>query len=213
MDVPPSPTIYIKNLNDRIQKEELRRTLYGLFSQFGGILDVVALKTNKMRGQAFIVFKDVGCASNALRSMQKFPLFDKPMSIQYAKAKSYATMKEDGTLQKHLAQQRKAKQSSADTNGEPPAKMIKMTPVATASEGTNNTIVYCSNLPQETTKEMLLALFGELKGLVEVRLVEGRPDIAFVEFSTEQEAGIAISALDGFQVDAEHKMSVAFAKK
>jgi U2 small nuclear ribonucleoprotein B'' len=84
---------------------ELRRTLYGLFSQFGGILDVVALKTPKMRGQAFIVFKvrmggreaaraqqqqpaasharenaqNVGCASNALRSMQDFPLFGKNM--------------------------------------------------------------------------------------------------------------------------------------
>lgn len=36
---------------------DLRRTLYGLCSQFGPILDVVARKTKKTRGQAFVVFR------------------------------------------------------------------------------------------------------------------------------------------------------------
>ena len=36
---------------------ELRRAMYSLFSQYGAILDVVAQKTLKMRGQAFIAFR------------------------------------------------------------------------------------------------------------------------------------------------------------
>lgn len=32
-----------------------------------------------MRGQAFVVFKDISSATNALRSMQGFPFYDKPM--------------------------------------------------------------------------------------------------------------------------------------
>ena len=32
-----------------------------------------------MRGQAFIVFRDIGSATNALRQMQGFPFYDKPM--------------------------------------------------------------------------------------------------------------------------------------
>lgn len=32
-----------------------------------------------MRGQAFVVFKDIASATNALRSMQGFPFYDKPM--------------------------------------------------------------------------------------------------------------------------------------
>ena len=40
---------------------ELRRSLYFLFSQYGAVLDVVALKTPKMRGQAFVVFKVKAC--------------------------------------------------------------------------------------------------------------------------------------------------------
>jgi len=62
-----------------IPHAELKKSLYAIFSQFGPILDIVALKTFKMRGQAFVVFKDISSATNALRSMQGFPFYDKPM--------------------------------------------------------------------------------------------------------------------------------------
>ena len=39
----------------------------------------MALKTLKMRGQAFVVFREISSATNALRSMQGFPFYDKPM--------------------------------------------------------------------------------------------------------------------------------------
>ena len=58
---------------------ELKKSLYAIFSQFGQILDIVALKSLKMRGQAFVIFKDINSATNALRSMQGFPFYDKPM--------------------------------------------------------------------------------------------------------------------------------------
>ena len=43
----------------RINKDELKKSLYAAFSQFGPILDIVALKTFRMRGQAFVVFFDL----------------------------------------------------------------------------------------------------------------------------------------------------------
>lgn len=58
---------------------ELKKSLYAIFSQFGQILDIVALKTLKMRGQAFVIFKEINSASKALQSMQGFPFYDKPM--------------------------------------------------------------------------------------------------------------------------------------
>jgi U2 small nuclear ribonucleoprotein B'' len=50
-----------------------------MFSQFGKIVDVVALKTYRLRGQAWVVFADVAAATNALRQMQGFPFFEKPI--------------------------------------------------------------------------------------------------------------------------------------
>jgi RNA recognition motif-containing protein len=50
-----------------------------MFSQFGKILDVVAHKTLRMRGQAWVVFADVAAATNAKNTMQGFPFFEKPI--------------------------------------------------------------------------------------------------------------------------------------
>lgn len=58
---------------------ELKKSLYAIFSQFGQILDILVARTLKMKGQAFVIFKEVNSASNALRSMQGFPFYDKPM--------------------------------------------------------------------------------------------------------------------------------------
>lgn len=97
MDIRPSHTIYINNLNEKIKKDELKKSLYAIFSQFGQILDIVALKTLKMRGQAFIIFKEIASATNALRTMQGFPFYDKPMRINYAKTESDVIAKAKGT--------------------------------------------------------------------------------------------------------------------
>ncbi|KAG8199310.1 hypothetical protein JTE90_011777 [Oedothorax gibbosus] len=98
MDIRPNNSIYVSNLNEKVKKDELRKSLYYIFSQFGEIADVVALKTQKMRGQAFIAFKDINCSTNALRCMQGFPFYDKPMKIQYAKSDSNAIAKQKGTF-------------------------------------------------------------------------------------------------------------------
>ena len=58
---------------------ELKKSLYAIFSQFGQILDILVSRIMKMRGQAFVIFKEVTSATNALRSMQGFPFYDKPM--------------------------------------------------------------------------------------------------------------------------------------
>jgi RNA recognition motif-containing protein len=108
MDVPPNQTIYVGNLYEKLPKEgmnyvtfifscelckiydvrnadrndltaELKKCMYAMFSQFGRIVDVVALKTLRLRGQAWVVFSDVSAATNALRTMQGFPFFDKPI--------------------------------------------------------------------------------------------------------------------------------------
>uniref|UniRef100_A0A8B9YXQ9 RRM domain-containing protein n=1 Tax=Buteo japonicus TaxID=224669 RepID=A0A8B9YXQ9_9AVES len=58
---------------------ELKKSLYAIFSQFGQILDILVSCSLKMRGQAFIIFKEISSATNALCSMQGFPFYNKPM--------------------------------------------------------------------------------------------------------------------------------------
>jgi len=77
---PPNQTLYINNLpSAKLQKADLRISLYALFSTYGPVLDVVALKTTKMRGQAHIVFRDIQAATQAMRALQGFDFFGKEM--------------------------------------------------------------------------------------------------------------------------------------
>ncbi|XP_016418446.1 U1 small nuclear ribonucleoprotein A-like isoform X3 [Sinocyclocheilus rhinocerous] len=107
-------TIYINNLNEKINKDELKKSLYAIFSQFGQILDILVSPTLKMRGQAFVIFKEINSASNALRSMQGFPFYDKPMRIQYAKQDSDIIAKMKGTYVERDRKKEKKKPKAPD---------------------------------------------------------------------------------------------------
>ncbi|KAL8450288.1 hypothetical protein Emag_003311 [Eimeria magna] len=90
-DVVPNPTLYCKNLNDRVQLSDLVACLYECFSAYGLVLDVVAGR--KIRGQAFVVFSELSSATAALRGLQGKEFLGKPLHLSYAKTKSDAYLK------------------------------------------------------------------------------------------------------------------------
>jgi len=231
-DLTPKQTLYINNLNERIKKEELRKSLYAMFSQFGIVLDVVALKTLKMRGQAFVVFRDVASATNAMRVLQNFPLYDKQMKIGYAKAKSDAIAKLDGTyverVKQQRAQKRKAEEEAlkeAELKKQKLAKEGKLEKkrkkeTEEVQTGTlqpkalpPNKVLFVENLPEQANDLMLGMLFQQFQGFKEVRMVPGKQGIAFVEFETEADATVAMAGLQHFKVTPTHLMVISYAKK
>jgi RNA recognition motif-containing protein len=238
MDIRPNNTIYINNLNEKIKKEELKKSLYAIFSQFGQILDIIAMKTLKMRGQAFVIFKEINSATNALRSMQGFPFYEKPMRINYSKTDSDVISKMKGTFIERPKINRKAgaeeaakkkkKQDKENLRPRPAAPpqpavmapapvMTQALPVQTqqgaALDQAPNSILFLTNLAEETTEIMLYTLFNQFPGYKEVRLVPGRHDIAFVEFENEVQSSSARDALQGFKITPTHGMKISFAKK
>lgn len=76
-----------------------------------------------------------------------------------------------------------------------------------------NSILFLTNLPEETNEAMLTLLFNQFPGFKEVRLIPGRSDIAFVEFDNEYLSTTAKEALNGFNLSPTHKMRITFAKK
>jgi RNA recognition motif-containing protein len=90
------PSVYVRNLDERIQLEELTEALREIFGEFGNIIDIVAKQSLKRKGQAFIVYDDVESATRAIEEIQGFELFDKPMTLEYARTKSDATVKLEG---------------------------------------------------------------------------------------------------------------------
>ncbi|KAG2552599.1 U2 small nuclear ribonucleoprotein B'' [Panicum virgatum] len=227
-DIPPNQTIYVNNLNEKVKKEELKRSLYALCSQYGRILDVVALKTQKLRGQAWVVFSEITAATNAFRGLQDFDFYGKKMRVQYAKTKSDCIAKEDGTYapkekrkkQEEKAAEKKRRAEEAQQSG-PNA--------STQSNGTGyqasrlskvsqehlppNNILFIQNLPDQTTSMMLQILFQQYPGFREVRMIAAKPGIAFVEFEDDSQSHIAMQALQGFKITPENPMAISYAKK
>jgi len=243
MDIRPNHTIYINNLNEKIKKDELKKSLYAIFSQFGQILDIVASKTLKGRGQAFVIFKDINSATNALRSMQGFPFYDKPMRIQYSKRDSDVIAKMKGTFVERPKKKRREEEDdklvtktkkklgqkpgpmaiqpakTGATPGVTPLMSMQTpqpaapAPPAVIPEQPPHYILFLTNLPEETNEMMLSMLFNQFPGFKEVRLVPGRHDIAFVEFETEVQSSAARDALQGFKITPNNAMKISFAKK
>ena len=57
----------------------LKQSLRSLFKSYGEIVDVVAHTNLRMRGQAFVSFKDKDIAAKARKEVTGFPLYGKPM--------------------------------------------------------------------------------------------------------------------------------------
>ena len=193
-----------------------------LCSQFGAVLDVVAQKTSKMRGQAFVVFQHLTSASVAMQKLQGFDFYGKPMRLSYCKSKSDAVAKEDGSfVPKH---KRKAVNPAADfkqpQKKDKPAPGVADEPAAAedemeedAEEQPPNKILFLQRLPVEVNEMMLQALFKQFQGLSEVRMVPGKAGIAFVEFTNESQATQAKDTLQGFKLTPQNAMRITFAKK
>lgn len=66
--------------------------MYCLFGSYGKVIDVVATRVDGMRGQAFVVFRDLQSATSALRALDGFVFYEKPLALDYARTRSKATI-------------------------------------------------------------------------------------------------------------------------
>lgn len=79
LNLKPSQTLYVKNLNNKINKKVLLHNLYLLFSAFGDIISI-----NLHNGYAFIIFTNLNLATLALRNLKNQDFFDKPLVLNYS---------------------------------------------------------------------------------------------------------------------------------
>ncbi|KAM3313839.1 hypothetical protein ACQJBY_033005 [Aegilops geniculata] len=76
-----------------------------------------------------------------------------------------------------------------------------------------NNILFLQNMPDQTTSMMLQILFQQYPGFREVRMIEAKPGIAFVEYEDENQSMVAMEALQGFKISPENPMAISYAKR
>ncbi|KAJ1403072.1 U2 small nuclear ribonucleoprotein B [Ochromonadaceae sp. CCMP2298] len=206
MESPPNQTLYINNINEKIQKEVLKKQLYMLFSQYGKVKQITACKGLKMRGQAWVVYHDLNSSIAAMKGKQSFIFYDKPLRIAYAKAQSNVVARLEakgaGAGKKKRGREQLEAQAPASEAG-PKAKEARIV------NSVPNKILFAQNLPAEVTHAMLNAVFATAPGFVEVRTA-GSKGVAFIEFENETSAGMALRQLDGYQLTPMYTVQLTY---
>lgn len=212
----PNHTLYIQNLNEKAKPSEVKRILTSMLEKYGTILDIIVKRRLKLRGQAFVIFDNEGSAVRALHAAQGRYMFDKPMIVKFARNKSDLISKRDGTYEEEVMK-RRIESEPRLTKKEKMMQTIAANPdLPFIPEGSEfivpNQILFVENLGQNVSKDDLVEIFKEHNGFLEVRMVPGRSDIAFVEYEDEFQSNIAKLALDQ-QAIKDCIIKVSFAKK
>mmetsp|Transcript_8210 Transcript_8210/g.10436 ORF Transcript_8210/g.10436 Transcript_8210/m.10436 type:complete len:251 (+) Transcript_8210:60-812(+) len=114
----PNATLYVSNIDWKIKKPILKRALHTLFSRHGKVLEIITLRKEGLRGQAWVIFSSIATATAALQAEQNFTFFDKNLIVQYAKEKSDRVAKLDGTFVPKDRRQKKLKRDIDEVKGQ-----------------------------------------------------------------------------------------------
>mmetsp|Transcript_10245 Transcript_10245/g.24886 ORF Transcript_10245/g.24886 Transcript_10245/m.24886 type:complete len:230 (-) Transcript_10245:292-981(-) len=221
----PNNTLYVSNIDWKVKKPLLRRALYSLMTRHGKVLEIIALREDGLRGQAFVLFEDVQAATAALQAEQGFTFFGKDLKLAYAREKSDRIAKRDGTYVPRAKRRKVVKDQSSEaapvsTGGATEAAPPPPTGDATAASATTSTpqedqqqpthILFAESLPSECNEMMLAMLFRQYAGFKEVRIP--RAGLAFIEFDTEPHATLALERLNGFKLTTTESLKLKYGK-
>jgi len=137
----PNATLYISNIDWSIKKNILRRSLLALFERHGKVLEVVTLRREGLRGQAWIIFEDISSAISAQRNENGFKFFEKELKVCYAKEKSDRISKRDGT---YIPKDRRVKKNKNLSKQQP--NNAELTVVSSTQDPSSTSVVTSSSI-------------------------------------------------------------------
>ncbi|KAF8899398.1 hypothetical protein BD779DRAFT_1691760, partial [Infundibulicybe gibba] len=219
-------TLYIQNLNEKIKPEVLKASLRGLFKSYGEVLDVVAHGNLRMRGQAFVSFASPDIAKKAMKDVQRFPLYSKPMQISFARTRSDAVVRKidannydehktrrdehkrktryTNPLKQKFRAKRMAQQSMGSCRG--PVQAAKCPNAGRIPPSKQNSILAKS--PRKHHKGSTPGIIPPVPKFIRSPSYSYQKGHRFVEFIDEGSAGVAKDALHNYKLDGENKIKV-----
>ena len=218
-------TLYVNHLNEKIKTDLLRENLYYLFSQYGDVLEINMRKSRKMKGQAFIVYKDINDASRAKVSLNNFLFLGTRINVDYAKTKSDIIVKIKGGQEyqkngnyllrkrKRLLEYENIKEEKKEKKEKKENKENKEMMEDIDGECLNeNKILFVNGLGEEVNEKMIFLVFNKFKGLKDIRFFNGR-GFCFVEYDNEINAGTALLSLNNMKITDKSTMKISYVFK
>lgn len=202
----------------------MKQALHTIFSPFGEIMEIIAKRRLKMKGQAFIIFKTIEQALEAFKNLNGAILYGKPVEIQFAKSKSDKILKlqgkfEDTDLSKRrIKREEEYKEISENVKRKKIEEKIELNePLMQIKEekeqiNPTNNILFIEKLAPSVNNTELEQLFKQYPGFKEVRTFPVKL-YAFVEYENEFQAGVALLGLNGYKVSEDCELQISFSIK
>ena len=151
-----------------------------------------------MRGQAFIVFKDIRSATKAIDGANRANLFGKQMDVCYAKTKSKSLLEHQGKLAQAAAIRKKNNSFGSSQRGSHHKNRGKG---GGDSNDNAHSRLRIENVPTNSNMEEMKKIFGRFPGFIKVHNDELQPGLCFVEYSNQNQSITAMDKLQGFSFE------------
>lgn len=226
----PNCTLYIQNLPEKPNPlKHLPPLLHDLFGPFGKLKrPPVVRKGLALNGQAWIIYERQEDADRALKQLQGTRVWGKSMVIRYARFRSDCVVKEAGGSEA-LEVEKKLRESDRIERSKTPRvtrrqllnRLMSSNPSTLQSISISgpdvllpNRILFIQNIPPALPSPSILHdLFRRYPGFQDLRPVPNRPDVAFVEYESEAQAGAARQILDKTEIIPGNFLRVTFARR
>lgn len=225
----PNCTLYLQNLPEKPNPlKHLPPLLTDLFSPFGSLKRApIVRKGLPWKGQAWIIFDKQEDAEKAIKALQGTRIWGKSMVIKYARFKSDCMVKEAGGMEA-LEAEKKIREADRIERAKNPritrrqllSRLMTSNPSAMQSISISgpdvllpNRILFIQNIPPNLPASTLPDLFRRYPGFQDLRSVPNRPDVAFVEYENEAQAGAVRQILDKTEIVPGNFIRVSFARR
>ena len=228
-------TLYINNLNEKININELKHELLELLLKYGKIFEIRMSKSLKLKGQAFITFENINDSKKALNDLNGYELFGKKLNINYAKQTSENFLVKKGKLKENKKKEkdieRKKKRDEfykklKENNINLKNKLIEeyyneiynnnnnddLNKIIDENEDNLNKILFVEfeDVNNNINEDVLKKIFSECKGFLNINMFNNK---AFIEFDNITNAQYAKIKLNKSKINNNILLNISFAKK
>ena len=228
-------TLYINNLNEKININELKHELLELLLKYGKIFEIRMSKSLKLKGQAFITFENINDSKKALNDLNGYELFGKKLNINYAKQTSENFLVKKGKLKENKKKEKDIEQKKKrdefykklkEDNINLKNKLIEeyyneiynnnnnddLNKIIDENEDNLNKILFVEfeDVNNNINEDVLKKIFSECKGFLNINMFNNK---AFIEFDNITNAQYAKIKLNKSKINNNILLNISFAKK
>lgn len=179
--------------------------MLSVFSRYGEIIDIIVKKNKKLRGQAFIIFKNRASSIVAKNCLNDTLFMGKQIRIDFSKQKSNVFLSYKG----EYINKQKSNKNNLQKNKDKLCEFLELKEKELTNENSTSNRIFVKNINEEITLSIIESVFKTFKGFISAKLMKG---YAIVEYSSKEHAEVALNNTNNQKLTHNCRIIVEYAK-